>query len=32
MILFVKIGENLAVAFESSSEGFMFNTRVPMDI
>ncbi len=28
---FVKIGESLAEAFEGSSEGFMFNTRVPMD-
>ncbi len=29
--IFVKIGESLAEAFEGSSEGFMFNTRVPMD-
>ncbi len=25
------VGESLAEAFEGSSEGFMFNTRVPMD-
>ncbi len=30
--MIVKIDESLAEVFESSSEGFMFNTRVSMDI
>ncbi len=29
--VFVKIGENIVDAFEGSSEGLMFNTRVSMD-
>ncbi len=28
---FVNIAENIAEVFEGSSEGFMFNTRLPID-